>query len=413
MDFSNEPAHSEKLNIKGEHPFNAEPQLAELVKHPLTPEELMYCRSHCPVKTVDPASFKVTIDGPGGLTEKTLSYTLADLQSEFQKVEVVAALQCAGNRRKHMAEKKHQEVEGLKWDEGTICNVKWGGVRMVDLLLRAGVRMLDLLPRTGDGTDEGNMQDLHLCFASHVSPCEEADWFGGSIPLRKAMDPEEDVLLAYEVNGKPLSPDHGGPFRVVVPGHSGVRWVKWVERITVSTKESDNYYQQKDYKILPPDVTTHDKANDEAWWSRLPALQSNTLNSAVASAELSDNNGQALHVKGYAVPGASGQVKKVEVSTDGGKTWTNAKITYQEGKWSWTLWEATLQLSGADIGEVGVAGVGSMRANGTGGKVISRAMDQSGNVQRFDKQVPWNLRGVGYDAVGEKLFEDETLHRSA
>lgn len=86
-----------------------------------------------------------------------------------------------------MAEKKHRDVEGLMWDEGTICNVKWGGVRMRDLLLRAGVR-------------EGcNAEDLHLCFASHVAECEESDWFGGSISLKKAMDLEGDVLLAYEV----------------------------------------------------------------------------------------------------------------------------------------------------------------------------------------------------------------------
>jgi len=281
------------------------------------------------------------------------------------------------------------------WNEATICNVKWGGVRMRDILMRAEIK-----------SDADKREGLHLCFASHVTPCEEADWFGGSIPLEKAMDPEGDVLLAYEFNGKQLSHDHGYPFRIVVPGYSGVRWVKWVQRITVSTQESDNYYQKKDYKVLPSNVTTHDKAIEEDWWSRLPPLQSNTLNSVVASAVLDSSDNQLLHVEGYAIPGSTGQVKKVEVSVDKGQTWTGAKTTYQAGKWSWTLWEADVKVSSADIGVVGISGVGSMKGcvKGGGRKVLSRAVDDGGNKQKMDEDVQWNLRGIGYDAVGEKAF---------
>lgn len=88
-----------------------------------------------------------------------------------------------------MAEAKGKKVEGLMWDEGTICNVRWAGVRMRDVLLHAGLRVKDGTPLT----------NLHLCFASHVAPCQEDSWFGGSIPLEKAMDDEGDVFIAYEV----------------------------------------------------------------------------------------------------------------------------------------------------------------------------------------------------------------------
>ena len=129
-------------------------------------------------------------------------------------------------------------------------------------------------------------------------------------------------------------------------------------------------------------MSTNGKVGDEAWWTRLPALQTNTLHSVVASVELDPSDPQLLHVKGYATPGATGNVKRVEVSTDRGKTWEDAKITYQEGKWSWTLWEADARISSVDIGEVGIRGMVGSGIGGTGDKVMSCATDASGNKQK-------------------------------
>ncbi|KAI0925853.1 hypothetical protein AcV5_008469 [Taiwanofungus camphoratus] len=379
-------------------PWNAEPDIAKLVEHCHTPEELVYCRNHCPVKALDPNKFVVRIDG---LVEHEQEYTLNDLRKQFERTTVVAALQCAGNRRKKMAEKKHKDVEGLLWEEGTICNCKWAGVSMRELLRRAGA------PEFGSKPDKtrSTAQNLHLCFASHVTACQNDAWFGASIPLEKAMDENGDVLLAYEastrmlnarliplssfepqMNGRPLSPDHGYPLRAVVPGYSGVRWVKWVDRIAVTQRESPNFYQQKDYKVLPVKVQTHEMADSESWWSRIPPLQANPLNSAIATIKFAPP--AFLHVKGYAVRGPSGQVAKVEVSVNEGRTWEPAMITYQEGSWSWTLWEARI-----DLGEM---------SGEKHGRIWSRATDESGETQQPD--MDWNLRGVAYSAVGEKTF---------
>lgn len=125
-------------------------------------------------------------------------------------------------------------------------------------------------------------------------------------------------------------------------------------------------------------------ADSESWWSRVPAIQSNALNSVIGVAEVNDST---LFVKGYAVGGPSAQVRSVELSVDNGHTRTPAKITYQDGRWSWTLWEARIPVpSGGDYH----------------GVVYSRAVDERGDVQPSD--VDWNLRGVSYSAFGEKQF---------
>ena len=96
-------------------------------------------------------------------------------------------MKCAGNRRKEMATIK--PVKGINWDAGVIANCRWGGVRLRDVLLRAGL----------DQSKLGTMDGLHVWFASHVSVCQDDSYYGGSIPLSKAIDPEGDVLLAFDV----------------------------------------------------------------------------------------------------------------------------------------------------------------------------------------------------------------------
>lgn len=189
------------------------------------------------------------------------------------------------------------------------------------------------------------------------------------------------------MNGKPLAIDHGAPVRVIVPGVAGARSVKWLDRITVQAEESKNFYQRHDYKILPPEVTNKEAAED--YWDTVPALQDMPVNSVIGFPQSGDTvtldaDGK-VEVKGYALPqGADGPVIKVELSVDDGKTWEEAELLEGEGmgKWCWVLWQKAVVLE-----------VGDRR------RLISRAADKGGNVQEANPV--WNLRGVGYNGYGE------------
>jgi sulfite oxidase len=192
------------------------------------------------------------------------------------------------------------------------------------------------------------------------------------------------------MNDKPLPPSHGFPVRLLAPGIAGARSVKWLDRITVQLTESQNYYQQSDYKVLPPQATSCELA--KIYWPLCPAIQEMPVNSVVCSPAAGETvvlskEKNLVEVRGYALPaGNHGPVTKVEVSADNGKTWTLATLVQGEDptarKWAWTLWRAEVSL-----------------VPGEGRKIVSRATDRGGNVQ--PERAEWNFRGVMYNGWGE------------
>jgi sulfite oxidase len=358
MDYSNEPPHSDLLFVQAQQPFNAEPPVSSLVEFVYTPEELVYCRNHGPVREFAEEEYTITIKGA---VEREVSISISQLRSSFPKARVVAALQCAGNRRNEMG--KIKTVNGVGWNAGVIANCVWGGVRLRDVLDHVRVT----------AGDDSNL--LQVCFASYATLCQDDDYYGASIPLTKALKLEDDVLLAFEMNDEPLSAEHGGPLRVVVPGYLGARWVKWLDTIIISSEESPNFYQQRDYKILPPEIENKEQAR--AVWSKYPSMTALPLNSVIGSVyKISPSK---VRVRGYATPGECGNVAAVEVSTDNCVIWLPCRITYQEGRYSWTLWEAEIPITGSS------------------GEICSRARDEAGNVQPMEGV--WNMRGVAFNAV--------------
>lgn len=269
-----------------------------------------------------------------------------------------------------------KEVDGVDWGNGAVMNCRWKGPRLSDVLAKAGVHV-----------SLNKFSKHHVAFACYKTEVQDDTWYGGSITLSRATDLSAEVILALEMNGTTLPINHGYPVRVIAPGIAGARCVKWLDRITVQAEESSCFYQQHDYKALPPEAT--DKKSAEKYWAITPALQAMPINSVIvepaneATIDLPANG--IITVRGYALPsGDHGPVSKVEVSVDEGKTWKKAAMVpdQQIGTWTWALWKTAVRLE-----------------KGKNGRILSRAYDSAGNTQ---PGVPvWNFRGVGYNGYGE------------
>ncbi|KAI7540171.1 sulfite oxidase-like protein [Hortaea werneckii] len=357
-----------------EKPLNREPSVQELTSTFLTPTDSAYDRNHGILAHLDADNHHVRVDGA---VDRILELSIADLKTGFPQHDVVCTLQCAGNRR-HTMRTKIQEVQGVDWQDAAIMNCQWRGPRLKDVLARAGITLSPQEQATA-----------HVAFACYTAPCEDEAWYGASIPLTRALRDDADVLLATSMNGSPLTPKHGFPVRVVTPGIAGARAVKWLDRITVQRRESGNFYMQHDYKVLPPEVTDSQEA--EGYWGIIPPVQEMPVNSSIsipAEGSTAQRGGDGcITVAGYAVPsGDDGPVTRVEVSADGGESWTAAELIRhpEAGKWSWQLWEARVRVP---------------EGRGEKTTLYSRATDQAGNTQ--PKVSQWNLRGVCYNGYGE------------
>ncbi|KAJ5831770.1 sulfite oxidase [Penicillium riverlandense] len=365
---------TKQLEYSSENPLNREPSAKDLVQQFLTPQDLSYDRNHGPIPHLRGEEHQVRVDG---LVANPLTLSSQQLRTDFPQHEVISALECAGNRRLAMRTLLH-EVEGIDWGDAAVMNCKWKGPRVRDILLRAGLR--------GAATDPN--REMHVAFACYQVKCQEDYWFGASVTLERCMREDGDAILALEVNDSPLTANHGYPVRLVVPGIVGARWVKWLDRITVQERESPNFYQQRDYKVLPPEAV--DRASAEQYWTVTPPMYDTPINSIVAvpgddeMVSLPDSG--LVEVKGYAIPeGDQGPITRVEVSGDGGQSWVEAELSgsSREQKWCWVLWTARVGMS-----------------LGPGREIWSRASDAGGNTQQEHSQ--WNLRGVGYNGFGRK-----------
>jgi len=308
---------------------------------------------------------------------KDLHLSLQDLKTKFPKHTVTATIQCGGNRRKEM--KAAKPLKGLEWRGGAIGNAVWSGALLSEVLASAGFRM------------EECEAARHVIFEGlDVEP--DNSLFGGSITIEKATDPRGDVLLAYEMNGQPLPRDHGYPVRAVVPGVVGARNVKWLTRVEVSEEESESHHQRGDYKGFNPSV---DFATAD--WKNAESIQDMPVTSAICSCRAIPGDPSHVIVSGYAWAGGGRKIIRVDLTGDGGQTWSQAGRLEQEQArhprhWGWTLWEGRVQVTpgqGLEAHHVTPA-----IQVGEGGEVWSKAVDSSFNVQPESFLNIWNLRGM-------------------
>ena len=348
-------AKSDDLVVRSQDPYNAEPPLAQLVAAAITSTEHFYVRNHGPMPKLEAGQLRLNIVG---LVERQVRLTLDELRGRFADEEIAATLTCAGNRRREMSEMK--PVGGVQWDAGAIGHAKWAGPALWRVLEMAGPQA----------------KSKHVWFEGLDTITEKdgsVGLFGGSIPLERALDQGQPAILAHAMNGQPLSPEHGFPLRTVVPGYIGARSVKWLTKITVSDRPSPNHYVAEAYKLVQSD------AKDEL--AKAEPIYSFPINAAICSpAAGATLKAGEVTVSGYALPPGDGKatIAKVELSSDGGRTWQAAKLDGQAAANSWQLWTAKLMLPAGDH------------------TLIVRATDSSGNTQ--PERAEWNLKGYLYNA---------------
>lgn len=302
-------------------------------------------REHFPVPDVDPAGWRLRI---GGSVATPAIVTLADLV-QMRRRSLVVVLECAGHRRAEL----HPATPGLQWQAGAVSEARWTGTPLAGLLGAAGINR-EAAEVVLTGADRG---------AFERQPGRHP--YARALPLAKAL--HKDTILAYEMNGEPIPPEHGGPVRAIVPGWYATDSVKWVERVAVVHAEFDGPFQALDYRFATVD--------DPGPGVRMERMPVHALITAPGA-------GSCLAAGPVAVSGAAwsgaGAVTSIEVRIDDGR-WHEAAVAARTGRYGRTLWEYAWA---AEPGQHTIA---------------VRARDGSGAVQ--PSEPVWNRRGYANNSV--------------
>jgi DMSO/TMAO reductase YedYZ molybdopterin-dependent catalytic subunit len=331
-----------RLVIRNARPVDAESPI-EALRTFETSNDLFFVRSHHAVPTEVSTPWTLAIDGE---VARPVTLRLEDIR-RMRAVRRSALIECAGNGRGRF---ELPATSGVQWGLGAVSNATWTGVPLAALLERAGVQT----------------SALHFWMeAADRSPMPATPKFLRSIPRETALG---DALVAYEMNGEPVPLLHGGPLRLVVPQWYGMASTKWLTHVHARATESDNHFMARGYRYAdgsPVDLM------------RVKSLITSPL------------DGQNVDVRRTRVTGVAwtgtGTVAQVEISSDGGQTWQQARFTSEARPGTWRLWEAdaTIQSAGQQ-------------------RVRARATDTAGHTQ--PEHASPNPAGYGNNSIHEVRF---------
>ena len=330
-----------QLVIRNARPLDAESPIAAL-RTLDTRNDLFFVRSHLALPADASTPWTLSIDGE---VARPVTLGLDDIRrmrAERRRV----TLECAGNGRGRLA---LPTTSGVQWEYGAVSSATWTGVPLAALLERAGVRA-EAMHFWMEGADRG--------------PLPATPRFIRSIPREMALG---EALVAYEMNGQPVPLLHGGPLRLVVPRWFGMASTKWLTHVHARATESDNHFMARGYRYAdggPVDLM------------RVKSLITAPL------------DGQQIPVGTTRVTGVAwtgtGTVERVDVSSDAGKSWQQARLTSEARPGAWRLWEADVALAAGER------------------SVLARAIDTAGQTQP-ERATP-NPGGYGNNSIHEVRF---------
>ncbi len=337
----------ELMRVMSPRPRNAETPRPYL-RSWITANKVFFDRNQgeIPETKVDLSTWKLTITGE----VKAPFTTDFDHLLSMPKAIVANTLECSGNSRSLLSKK----ASGNPWTIGGVGNAVWGGVWLKDLLEKAGV----------------SSAAHHVAFEGFDKPLGKAQInFIRSIPLDKAMS---TTLLAYEMNGEPLPLKHGFPLRALALGWTGANCVKWLKKITLLKEPYEGFFMDQVYRVHQPDQDP--KTGEHVTGIKIKSI----ITQPEPEAILPVGN---VTILGAAYAGEA-DIEKVEVSTDGGKSWQPAVFIGPHEPFAWRQWQYIWQIDKP----------GSYR-------ILSRAIDRNG--QRQPMLASWNKLGYNNNGVEE------------
>ena len=314
----------------------------------ITPADAFFVRGHMTAPAAA-QEWQLTVDGDVK-TQRVLS--VADLRA-LPAASVTATLECAGNGRAFF----DPPVAGIQWRKGAVGTSRWTGVRLRDVIAAAG----------------GSAAATHVWMAGGDRPLGTQPPFARQVPWTKAMD--ADTIVAYEMDGQPIPLLHGAPLRVIVPGWEGAYSVKWLQRLTVASKEHDGFWVASAYRYpvrrVMPGAAVDAKDQVPLTGLAVKSLITRPIDGAAVAAG-------PVRIAGFAWAGES-RIARVDVSIDGGATWTAARLTGPVHRFAWRRFEHHAVLRQPDVHTI-----------------LSRATDDRGVTQPM---VPrWNPSGYLWNA---------------
>jgi DMSO/TMAO reductase YedYZ molybdopterin-dependent catalytic subunit len=375
------PEASPRWNSPG--PYISEPQKTPLIlltdrpvqletprhyfQEAITLNSAFYVRWHLSEipNAVDLRQWRMHIEGN---VEKAASYSLADLMHKFPAHTIVAVNQCSGNSRSSI----QPRVPGGQWGHGAMGNARWTGVRLQDLLRAAAPK-------------SGSVQVQFQGLENGVGPEGM-----GSRMFQKSLDLSNPVLgeciVAYAMNGEPLPMLNGFPVRLVVPGYFGTYWMKCLTWIRILDKADENFWMKTGYRVPDTPRGTTTPAEVKAGTVKTVPIQRMPVRSFIISpgGDIAIPAGMPVRVRGIAFSGY-GAIRKVDVSSDGLKTWQPARLGEDLGQYSFRTWEFTW--TPATPGRYTVA---------------VRATDSTGNAQL--DEATWNPGGYLWNRIERQQY---------